>query len=346
MRRLLGSRRRIVAVGAVAAVAIAVAASYGYAAVTAPNQMYTGCLQAGTVVDLAIGATPTKPCPNNAVQISWNQTGPAGATGLTGETGATGAAGDTGATGPQGLKGDTGATGPQGLKGDTGATGPQGPKGDTGATGPQGPKGDTGATGPQGPKGGTGATGPQGVPGTDGQDGKDGTSLVGSACALPDNTPGTVQMSVAADGAISFNCHITPPVGDPDPTGNTQATAMNMGSWDCDNFNPYALNSNNPSITPVIANSADNDWYVFTATIGSPQQICLAGQTDFASSIFAQPHLSVAYDVITNRSSIFNQTGSFSAPSGFYDYNTLVYIHLYANGSIDSPATYDFFFNL
>jgi len=33
-----------------------------------------------------------------------------------------------------------------------------------------------------------------------------GTDLIGSACSLPDNTPGTVQMSVAANGAISFVC--------------------------------------------------------------------------------------------------------------------------------------------
>jgi hypothetical protein len=187
----------MVAVGAVAAVAIVVAAGYGYAAVTATNQSYTGCLQGGAISNVAIGAVPTKPCPNNAVQISWSQTGPQG---------------QTGATGPQGPQGATGATGPTGPKGDTGATGPTGPKGDTGATGPQGPKGDTGATGPQGPKGDTGATGPQGVPGTDGKDGKDGAdggSLIGSACSLPDDTPGTVQMSVAANGAISFVCQTT-----------------------------------------------------------------------------------------------------------------------------------------
>ena len=191
MTRLLASRRRVVAVGALMAVVVAVAAGYGYAAVTATNNIYTGCLQAGTITNLAIGAAPAKPCPNNTVQISWSQTGPQGA---------------IGATGPQGLKGDTGATGPQGPQGATGATGPQGLKGDpgaTGATGSQGSKGDTGATGQQGPQG---ETGPQGVPGTDGKDGKDGASLIGSPCSLPDTTPGTVQMSVAANGAISFLC--------------------------------------------------------------------------------------------------------------------------------------------
>jgi len=37
---------------------------------------------------------------------------------------------------------------------------------------------------------------------------------------------------MAADGAISLNCHITPSVGDPDSTGNTQATAISMGDSD------------------------------------------------------------------------------------------------------------------
>jgi hypothetical protein len=45
-----------------------------------------------------------------------------------------------------------------------------------------------------------------GASGQDGQDGQDGTSLVGSPCSLPDNTAGTVQMNVGANGAISFNC--------------------------------------------------------------------------------------------------------------------------------------------
>jgi hypothetical protein len=70
--------------------------------------------------------TSTSPvtCPKNAYSISWNQTGPKGATGATGPQG------------PAGTKGATGATGPQG---------PAGPKGDTGATGPQGPAGTFGS---------------------------------------------------------------------------------------------------------------------------------------------------------------------------------------------------------
>jgi hypothetical protein len=53
-------------------------------------------------------------CPKGAFSISWNQTGPRGATGATGPTGATGA---------QGPKGDTGATGAQGPAGPQGVPG-------------------------------------------------------------------------------------------------------------------------------------------------------------------------------------------------------------------------------
>lgn len=55
--------------------------------------------------------------------------------------------------------------GPQGPKGDTGDTGPQGPKGDTGAPGPKGDKGAQGAQGPQGIPGPQGPAGPSGVSG-------------------------------------------------------------------------------------------------------------------------------------------------------------------------------------
>jgi collagen triple helix repeat protein len=65
-------------------------------------------------------------------------------------------------TGPQG------ATGPQGLKGDAGQQGPQGPQGDTGAPGSQG---DTGSQGPTGPQGAQGPAGPQGDPGPPGPPG-------------------------------------------------------------------------------------------------------------------------------------------------------------------------------
>jgi collagen triple helix repeat protein len=89
------------------------------------------------VIDTDQGQT----CRPSENALSWNQTGPTGATGARGATGPTGARGATGPTGP---KGTTGATGP---KGSTGPAGPTGPKGATGATGPQGPTGPTGPGG-------------------------------------------------------------------------------------------------------------------------------------------------------------------------------------------------------
>ncbi len=55
-------------------------------------------------------------CPNKGAKtpITWDQTGPQGATGATGSQGPTGATGATGARGPTGA---TGATGPQGPAG-------------------------------------------------------------------------------------------------------------------------------------------------------------------------------------------------------------------------------------
>lgn len=89
--------------------------------------------------------------------VQWDQTGPQGPAGATGDTGPAGPTGATGADGPQGPTGATGAQGAQGEVGATGATGAQGP------TGPTGPAGEVGAQGPTGPTGATGATGPAGT---------------------------------------------------------------------------------------------------------------------------------------------------------------------------------------
>jgi hypothetical protein len=48
----------MLAVGAVAAVAVA--SGCGYSAVTATNNTYTGCLQGGAITNVAIGAAPPK----------------------------------------------------------------------------------------------------------------------------------------------------------------------------------------------------------------------------------------------------------------------------------------------
>jgi len=116
-------------------------------------------------------------CNPSELFISWNSTGPAGATGPQGpqgepgpqgQPGEPGSDGATGATGPAGPQGETGLTGPQGPQGETGPAGPQGeagltgPQGETGLTGPQGPQGEPGSQGPVGPQG---PAGPQGEPG-------------------------------------------------------------------------------------------------------------------------------------------------------------------------------------
>jgi hypothetical protein len=124
MNRLLATPRRVLAVGTLAAVAVVVATGYGYAAVTADNQTYTGCLQSGALTNIAIGETPLKACPKNSTQISWNQTGPQGAQGLQGIPGIPGEKGehgDKGDPGVQGLRGEQGPPGPQGIPGPSGA---------------------------------------------------------------------------------------------------------------------------------------------------------------------------------------------------------------------------------
>jgi hypothetical protein len=87
---------RVLALGSVAAIAVVVAVGYGYAALTATDQTYTGCLQNGALTNIAVGTAPLKACPKQALAISWNQNGPQGLTGATGPTG------PIGATGPKG----------------------------------------------------------------------------------------------------------------------------------------------------------------------------------------------------------------------------------------------------
>ena len=65
-------------------------------------------------------------CDTQELPITWNQTGPQGATGLAGAPGPTGPAGSPGSPGPAGPAGSTGQTGP------AGPTGPSGPGGFSG----------------------------------------------------------------------------------------------------------------------------------------------------------------------------------------------------------------------
>jgi Collagen triple helix repeat (20 copies) len=227
MRRL-GTKRWLVAAGIVAVLA---AAAVAYGQIPAPDGTIWSCYtkSTGTIRIIDSGAS----CKQGETSLQWNQRGPAGATGPQGNAGPVGPAGATGSQGPKGDPGANGASGPQGPKGDTG---PAGPAGATGLQGAKGDPGAAGATGPQGPKGDAGqsltatplaagdahCSGNGGVAispandlstilgyvcsGAPGSQGQPGAGLIGSACALPNSTPGTVQMSVAANGAISFVC--------------------------------------------------------------------------------------------------------------------------------------------
>jgi hypothetical protein len=131
MNRLFAAPRRVLAVGVLAAVAV-VATGFGYAAVAADNQTYTGCLQNGDMTNVAIGSTPFKACPKNATQISWSQTGPPGTPGANGTNGvsvtsATEAAGANCASGGSKFTAANGVTfACNGAKGDKGDVGPAG----------------------------------------------------------------------------------------------------------------------------------------------------------------------------------------------------------------------------
>ena len=105
--------------------------------------VYEGCLshKDGRLYNVQVNPSSAPTCSRGDTLITWNQSGPAGATGPSGPQGV---------TGPGGPKGDTGVTGPQGATGDTGVTGPQGATGDTGVTGPTGPEGPTGQNGSDG----------------------------------------------------------------------------------------------------------------------------------------------------------------------------------------------------
>jgi hypothetical protein len=131
MKRLMATRRRVFMLGAVTALAIVVAAFYGYGALAGNTpQSYTGCLLNGQLVKVVIdGAGQTSTCPKPGVLIGWSQTGPPGPNGATGQTGQTGATGPSGNNGAPGPTGATGTTGSSGQDGATGATGPTGPPG-------------------------------------------------------------------------------------------------------------------------------------------------------------------------------------------------------------------------
>jgi len=132
---------------------LAVAAGIAYAQIPDSSGVIHACYQSNTGSLRVIGTNPTvgnNRCNANEKALSWNQTGPKGATGANGVDGAKGA---TGANGVTGVTGATGANGLNGAKGATGANGVTGATGATGANGVNGVNGAKGATGPSGVSG-------------------------------------------------------------------------------------------------------------------------------------------------------------------------------------------------
>lgn len=225
-------RLRTVLIAIGAAIAVVAGSTTAYAAIAGPvdgSGVIHGCytdkaLNGSHVIVLQDAGTT---CPQGTTAISWNQQGPAGATGPVGPTGATGPAGPSGpagATGLQGPKGDTGATGTQGSAGPQGPQGSQGPAGADGSTvlngtgapaGTLGHDGDfyldtaadilygpkasgtwpmpgTSLVGPAGRTGSTGPAGPQGFAGPQGPAGADGSTVL--------NGTGAPASSLGHDG--------------------------------------------------------------------------------------------------------------------------------------------------
>src|SRR5581483_3200674 len=97
-------------VAAVAAGGSAVALATG----SSNGKVYAGCLSAGRLSNIRINPTGKVSCRHGGTEITWNQTGPAGAQGLTGPQGPQGARGPAGAQGAQGVQGQTGSPGANG----------------------------------------------------------------------------------------------------------------------------------------------------------------------------------------------------------------------------------------
>jgi hypothetical protein len=114
MLQRFGSKGRALFAAAFVCALGVVGVGYAFGAIGSGGTIQ-GCYDSGG--NLKVVATGSS-CPKTYTALSWNQQGPAGA------TGASGAVGATGPSGPQGASGPSGA---QGSSGPTGATGPRGP---------------------------------------------------------------------------------------------------------------------------------------------------------------------------------------------------------------------------
>jgi len=183
------------------------AAGVSYATIAESNAVYTACkLNAtGTIrlINPSLGSSSLLGhCTSLETQISWNQQGQPGLTGL---------------IGPQGPKGDAGLAGPQGPKGDAGSAGPQGAQGDPGAAGPSGPAGPQGLRvrrairalsvrrGPKGDPGSAGAGGPRASGEIYGGDAQAPPQLYGSKNIVSVSRVGTGQYRVSLEPSIDFS---------------------------------------------------------------------------------------------------------------------------------------------
>lgn len=278
MRRNAGFRGRRVAVLAIVVFGLATGIAYATNAVVSTGQG-TSVIQACQLKEVGtirIVSDASKCSSKYETPISWNIAGPAGPAG---PAGTQGPKGNTGNPGPQG------ATGPAGAAGAPGGQGIQGPPGTAGAAGSAGPQGPEGPEGPQGPQGDPGAAGSIGsLNALDGTDCTTSNNLTGEtnvvispagvvtiSCAnIPECTSGAAESipngsRTCVDGAWTYSCdtgfHLVGttcvadvPV-DPDANGNTQQTAIDLGSFSsCDN-------APGGSFTGQIANNADHDWY-------------------------------------------------------------------------------------
>src|SRR5215211_5832385 len=134
---------RVARIRTALATATAVLVSRGMAtAANTSDSVINACVKKNGDVRIAAKASD---CARNETALTWNQRGPAGATGERAPAGPPGAKGDPGAAGERGL------AGPAGPAGEKGAAGPAGPAGEKGVAGPAGPAGEKGAAGPAGP---------------------------------------------------------------------------------------------------------------------------------------------------------------------------------------------------
>jgi hypothetical protein len=131
---------------------------------------------------------------------------------------------------------------------------------------------------------------------------------------------GTVVLVSCVSGWFDLNHTAIDGCGaqvDPDPTGNTQATAISLGSLDC-------FDSNSRSVSGVISNAEDNDWYAVSATGGL---FCL---NDYGSSYGAAA--SVVYDLLTNLAMFSNISTNFAQGSGVYSDGSTIFFHVHSLG--------------